>query len=258
MPLLPQSSVTEDGDTDPTILKEQLFLKYFTFFARILKRYEQVFWLLYGPKNNLCFGFYTVPKITCVLASIRSQKKDCVFRKCYDSEFWVFFFFFWSFFQLYSPPPLLIFQFCMLEWWDAVLQKQLAWALFVLLLSTLVLSANRVDLGFFPINFPVLHLPLHLPFTTARCRDHPETVSSHLGDAAIAALANMLHANVDAGLQHIVTMAYGGGENMYLTRPHHHAYKRWCGRVRYSLLRYMDYSTVLIRPIICLTTHCTS
>ena len=33
-------------------------------------------------------------------------------------------------FVLLPPPPL--------EWWDAVLQKRLAWALFVLLLSTLV------------------------------------------------------------------------------------------------------------------------
>ena len=38
-------------------------------------------------------------------------------------------------FPLFYPPPLVL---RTLEWWDAVLQKRLAWALFVLLLSTLV------------------------------------------------------------------------------------------------------------------------
>ena len=45
--------------------------------------------------------------------------------------------------SLSSPPPLT------LEWWDAVLQKRLDWALFVLFINPLVLSATRVDLGFF-------------------------------------------------------------------------------------------------------------
>ena len=54
----------------------------------------------------------------------------------------------------WPPPPL--------EWWDAVLQKRLAWALFCFIVINpgVLSSANRVDLGFFClINFPILLPP---------------------------------------------------------------------------------------------------
>ena len=54
------------------------------------------------------------------------------------------------------------------------------WALFVLLLSTLVcLSASRVDLGFFFINFPILH-PIQrlimLPAYRCKCPNPPHPI----------------------------------------------------------------------------------
>ena len=53
-------------------------------------------------------------------------------------------------FVLLPPPPL--------EWWDAVLQKRLAWALFVLLLLTLVCCQPTKLIWCF-INFPILPPP---------------------------------------------------------------------------------------------------
>ena len=60
-----------------------------------------------------------------------------------------------------SFPPHNFFILSRLEWWDSVLQKRLAWALFVfVVINPGVLLANRVDLGFFCfINFPILLPP---------------------------------------------------------------------------------------------------
>ena len=74
----------------------------------------------------------------------------------------------WALSVLFPPPPPPP----PLEWWDAVLQERLAWAWFVLLLSTLVCcQPTEFILGFFfiitvpntapqPLNSPLSHIPL--------------------------------------------------------------------------------------------------
>ena len=56
-----------------------------------------------------------------------------------------------------------------LEWWDAALQKRQAWALFVLLLSTLVCCQSTELIWAFFVSYIVQFHPPSLPLGTYRC-----------------------------------------------------------------------------------------
>ena len=84
-----------------------------------------------------------------------------------------------------TPPLLTLFYrvFRNFPIWDAVLRKRLAWALFVLLLSTLVcLSVNRGDFGLFFFflfhNFPILLPPGPTEDNVANSQKNPDRTTN--------------------------------------------------------------------------------
>ena len=69
-----------------------------------------------------------------------------------------------------------------LEWWDAMLQKRLAWALLVFLFSTIMCFPTRVDLGFFFLFFIFFpYSPPPLPSLTQQTPQQPPSRKTATG-----------------------------------------------------------------------------
>ena len=106
-----------------------------------------------------CISWFVISLLTCISWFVISFLTWLYFLVCYfplDLYFLI--------------PNYPFFCFTTLEWWDAVLQKQLAWASFVTIINLRVLPANRGDLGFL---FHTFSNPSPPPSARSRQPLHP-------------------------------------------------------------------------------------